>query len=254
MPLGIWLGSTENAPRCCRTFSSGDCDRRIDSLRVDFGPQSTRRRFGGSRGPKMPAPKLRNLRSYLPKSRRLRAPDNEGSVQMQECRQGGKRLQALVSWLEPVRRSCRKPSRRDGRDPHGCEARSTRVTSQISGHAIHPQSLEKRQAVEESFRFADGPLSASSRRRKSFTVSTWSSALTAPLEILLGDQGHDAQDLSKHGIFEAWFYELDFQFDSANTAVTYNSQDIPGHTGRPRPVRKRGNLLPNLHDRHVQSR
>ena len=49
-----------------------------------------------------------------------------------------------------------------------------------------------------------------------------------PLEILLGDQGHDAQDLSKHGIFEAWFYELDFQFDSANTAVTYNSQDIPG--------------------------
>ncbi len=49
-----------------------------------------------------------------------------------------------------------------------------------------------------------------------------------PVELTGGDQGHDSRDLSQHGIFEAYFYELDFQFVSANTAVTYNSQDMPG--------------------------
>lgn len=49
-----------------------------------------------------------------------------------------------------------------------------------------------------------------------------------PVESTGGDQGHDSRDLSQHGIFEAYFYELAFQFDSANTAVSYNSQDMPG--------------------------
>ena len=54
--------------------------------------------------------KLRNLRSYLPKSRR----GNEGSVQMRADK-ARKRLQALVSWLE---HGCEAAgSRRDGRDP-----------------------------------------------------------------------------------------------------------------------------------------
>ena len=188
VPLGIWLGSTENS-RVCTAMLQNLLER---GLRVDEsilcvvdggkgGPQSTRRRFGGSRGyPKMPAPqtpKSTLVPSQVPS--RLRAPDNEGSVQMQECRQGAQATSGIgvVARAKRLRRSCRKPSRRDGRDPHGCEARSTRVTSQISGHdkrhresqRHHPQSLEKRQAVEESFH--DSPMDRSRRRHGGEKVS-----------------------------------------------------------------------------------
>ena len=170
VPLGIWLGLDGKLSGVHRDVAepsrAGIADRGIDSLRSgrrQRDPQSTRRRFGGSRGyPKMPAPqtpKSSLVPSQVPS--RLRAPDNEGSVQMQECRQGAQATSGIgvVARAKRLRRSCRKPSRRDGRDPHGCEARSTRVTSQISGHdkrhresqRHHPQSLEKRQAVEESF-------------------------------------------------------------------------------------------------------
>ena len=188
VPLGIWLGSTENSRVCTAMLQNllerGLRDRRIDSLRSgrrQRDPQSTRRRFWGSRGyPKMPAPqtpKSTLVPSQVPS--RLRAPDNEGSVQMQECRQGAQATSGIgvVARAKRLRRSCRKPSRRDGRDPHGCEARSTRVTSQISGHdkrhresqRHHPQSLEKRQAVEESFH--DSPMDRSRRRHGGEKVS-----------------------------------------------------------------------------------
>ena len=190
VPLGIWLGSTEELSGVHRDVAepsrAGIADRRIDSLRSgrrQRDPQSTRRRFGGSRGyPKMPAPqtpKSTLVPSQVPS--RLRAPDNEGSVQMQECRQGAQATSGIgvVARAKRLRRSCRKPSRRDGRDPHGCEARSTRVTSQISGHdkrhresqRHHPQSLEKRQAVEESFH--DSPMDRSRRRHGGEKVSPY---------------------------------------------------------------------------------
>ena len=190
VPLGIWLGSTENS-RVCTAMLQNLLERglRLDEsilCVVDGGkgdPQSTRRRFGGSRGyPKMPAPqtpKSTLVPSQVPS--RLRAPDNEGSVQMQECRQGAQATSGIgvVARAKRLRRSCRKPSRRDGRDPHGCEARSTRVTSQISGHdkrhresqRHHPQSLEKRQAVEESFH--DSPMDRSRRRHGGEKVSPY---------------------------------------------------------------------------------
>ena len=90
VPLGIWLGSTENSRVCTAMLQNllerGLRDRRIDSLRSgrrQRDPQNTRRRFGGSRGyPKMPAPqtpKSTLVPSQVPS--RLRAPDNEGSVQ-----------------------------------------------------------------------------------------------------------------------------------------------------------------------------
>ena len=191
VPLGIWLGSTENS-RVCTAMLQNLLERglRIDEsiLCVVDGGKGIRKALVDVLGDlaviqRCQLHKLRNLRSYLPKSRHAYVLQTmKGSVQMQECRQGAQATSGIgvVARAKRLRRSCRKPSRRDGRDPHGCEARSTRVTSQISGHdkrhresqRHHPQSLEKRQAVEESFH--DSPMDRSRRRHggdKSFTVS-----------------------------------------------------------------------------------
>jgi hypothetical protein len=47
----------------------------------------------------------------------------------------------------------------------------------------------------------------------------------APIDTI---QGHDGGDLPGHGIFPTYFIEVDFQFDSSNTAESYNTQDDPG--------------------------
>jgi len=39
---------------------------------------------------------------------------------------------------------------------------------------------------------------------------------------------HDAQDLSKHSIFETAFTAFDFQFDAGDTTSRYNTADTPG--------------------------
>jgi hypothetical protein len=49
-----------------------------------------------------------------------------------------------------------------------------------------------------------------------------------PVEQLGGDPDFDSHDLSQHDIFEAYFYELEFQFFLEDTAITYNTQDMPG--------------------------
>ena len=132
VPLGIWLGSTENS-RVCTAMLQNLLERglRIDEsiLCVVDGGKGVRKALvdvlGDLRGyPKMPAPqtpKSTLVPSQVPS--RLRAPDNEGSVQMQECRQGAQATSGIgvVARAKRLRRSCRKPSRRDGRDPHGCE-------------------------------------------------------------------------------------------------------------------------------------
>ncbi len=46
-----------------------------------------------------------------------------------------------------------------------------------------------------------------------------------PLEANLA---FDANDLSKHGIFETYFVEFDFAFSALNTALAYNTADDPG--------------------------
>ena len=48
---------------------------------------------------------------------------------------------------------------------------------------------------------------------------------TAPFETYISS---DPGDLAKHGIFETYYYEDGFQFDSNQTTLQYNTQDDPG--------------------------
>jgi hypothetical protein len=41
-------------------------------------------------------------------------------------------------------------------------------------------------------------------------------------------QDHDAQDLSSHGIFDTYFTQIAFTFDSGNTSAEYNTADNAG--------------------------
>ena len=49
------------------------------------------------------------------------------------------------------------------------------------------------------------------------------------------DQLKDPGDLSKHGIFDTYFYQHPFTIDSNDKALTYNSQDNPGLGPTPDP-------------------
>ena len=49
-----------------------------------------------------------------------------------------------------------------------------------------------------------------------------------PLEVNLALQGFDAGDLAKHDIFPTFFSEFGFQFNPANRATGYNTQDDTG--------------------------
>ncbi len=49
-----------------------------------------------------------------------------------------------------------------------------------------------------------------------------------PFENLGGDQGHDGGDVGSHGIFDTFFTEFSFVFNSANTVTGYNTADNPG--------------------------
>ena len=190
VPLGIWLGSTENS-RVCTAMLQNLLERglRIDEsiLCVVDGGKGIRKALVDVLGDlaviqRCQLHKLRNLRSYLPKSRHAYV--LQTMKEAYKCKSADKARKptsgiGVVARAKRLRRSCRKPSRRDGRDPHGCEARSTRVTSQISGHdkrhresqRHHPQSLEKRQAVEESFH--DSPMDRSRRRHGGEKVSPY---------------------------------------------------------------------------------
>ena len=46
-----------------------------------------------------------------------------------------------------------------------------------------------------------------------------------PLEDIVEKQGWDSGDLPKHGIFNTYFYEFEFQFNSSNQIHRYNTQD-----------------------------
>ena len=187
VPLGIWLGSTEDS-RVCTAMLQNLLERglRIDEsiLCVVDGGKGIRKALVGVLGDlaviqRCQLHKLRNLRSYLPKSRHAYV--LQTMKEAYKCKSAAQATSGIgvVARAKRLRRSCRKPSRRDGRDPHGCEARSTRVTSQISGHdkrhresqRHHPQSVERRQAVEESFH--DSPMDRSRRRHGGEKVSPY---------------------------------------------------------------------------------
>ena len=109
VPLGIWLGCRRKtlgcAPRCCR-FSSGDCGSIESILCVVDGGKGIRKALVDVLGDlaviqRCQLHKLRNLRSYLPKSRHAYVLQTmKEAYKCKSADKARKRLQALVSWLE----------------------------------------------------------------------------------------------------------------------------------------------------------
>ena len=121
VPLGIWLGSTENS-RVCTAMLQDLLER---SLRVDEsilcvvdGGKGIRKALVDVLGDlaviqRCQIHKLRNLRSYLPKSRHAYVLQTmKEAYKVQECRQGAQATSGIgvVARAKRLRRSCRKPS------------------------------------------------------------------------------------------------------------------------------------------------
>ena len=109
VPLGIWLGSTENAPVCTALLQNLlERGLRIDEsiLCVIDGGKGIRKALLDVVGDlaviqRCQLHKLRNLRSYLPKSRHAYVLQTmKQAYKSNSAKKARKRLQALVSWLE----------------------------------------------------------------------------------------------------------------------------------------------------------
>ena len=126
VPLGIWLGSTENS-QVCTAMLQDLLERglRIDEsiLCVVDGGKGIRKALVDVLGDlaviqRCHFHKLRNLRSYLPKSRHAYV--LQTMKEAYKCKSADKGAQAtasigVVARAKRLRRSCRQPSRRDGR-------------------------------------------------------------------------------------------------------------------------------------------
>ena len=109
VPLGIWLGSTENS-RVCTAMLQDLLERglRVDEsiLCVVDGGKGIRKALVDVLGDlaviqRCQIHKLRNLRSYLPKSRHAYVLQTmKEAYKCKSADKARKRLQALVSWLE----------------------------------------------------------------------------------------------------------------------------------------------------------
>ena len=109
VPLGIWLGSTENS-RVCTAMLQNLLERglRVDEsiLCVVDGGKGVRKALVDVLGDlaviqRCQLHKLRNLRSYLPKSRHAYVLQTmKEAYKCKSADKARKRLQALVSWLE----------------------------------------------------------------------------------------------------------------------------------------------------------
>ncbi len=126
VPLGIWLGSTENS-RVCTAMLQDLLERglRVDEsiLCVVDGGKGIRKALVDVLGDlaviqRCQIHKLRNLRSYLPKSRHAYVLQTmKEAYKCKSADKARKRLQALVSWLE-----------RNGYDEAaGCDHRSEKA-------------------------------------------------------------------------------------------------------------------------------
>ena len=109
VPLGIWLGSTENATVCTALLQNLlERGLRIDEsiLCVIDGGKGIRKALIDVFGDlavikRCQVHKLRNLRSYLPKSRHAYVLQTmKQAYKSKSAKKARKRLQALVSWLE----------------------------------------------------------------------------------------------------------------------------------------------------------
>ena len=109
VPLGIWLGSSENATVCTALLQNLlERGLRIDEsiLCVIDGGKGIRKALIDVFGDlavikRCQVHKLRNLRSYLPKSRHAYVLQTmKHAYKSKSAKKARKRLQALVSWLE----------------------------------------------------------------------------------------------------------------------------------------------------------
>ncbi len=190
VPLGIWLGSTENS-RVCTAMLQDLLERglRVDEsiLCVVDGGKGIRKALVDVLGDlaviqRCQIHKLRNLRSYLPKSRHAYVLQTmKEAYKCKSADKARKRLQALVSWLERNGYDEAAGSLREGME-------ETLTVVKLAPPALLRQSLATTNAIENlngTIRrvsrnvkrwkspswFADGPLLASSPRRKSSGVS-----------------------------------------------------------------------------------
>ena len=173
VPLGIWLGSTENS-RVCTAMLQDLLDRglRVDEsiLCVVDGGKGIRKALVDVLGDlaviqRCQIHKLRNLRSYLPKSRHAYVLQTmKEAYKSKSADKARKKLRALVSWLERNGYDEAAGSLREGMEetltvvklalPESL--RKSLATTNSIEQRNHPQSIEKRQALEESFH--DSPM------------------------------------------------------------------------------------------------
>ena len=168
VPLGIWLGSTENS-RVCTAMLQDLLERglRVDEsiLCVVDGGKGIRKALVDVLGDlaviqRCQIHKLRNLRSYLPKSRHAYVLQTmKEAYKCKSADKARKRLQALVSWLERNGYDEAAGSLREGME-------ETLTVVKLALPALLRQSLATTNAIEN----LNGTL-----RRVSRNVKRWKS-------------------------------------------------------------------------------
>ena len=168
VPLGIWLGSTENS-RVCTAMLQDLLERglRVDEsiLCVVDGGKGIRKALVDVLGDlaviqRCQIHKLRNLRSYLPKSRHAYVLQTmKEAYKCKSADKARKRLQALVSWLERNGYDEAAGSLREGME-------ETLTVVKLAPPALLRQSLATTNAIEN----LNGTI-----RRVSRNVKRWKS-------------------------------------------------------------------------------
>ena len=186
--LGIWLGSTEKplgcAPRCCRTSRAGLARRCVDSLRSGRR-QRHRKALVDVLGDlaviqRCQIHKLRNLRSYLPKSRHAYVLQTMKEAYKCKSAQGAQATSGIGVVARAKRHDEAAGSLREGMEetltvvklgcpPYFASLLPRRTPLRISTN--HSQSIEKRQALEESFH--GSPMDRSWRRHRAERVPAY---------------------------------------------------------------------------------
>ena len=145
VPLGIWLGSTENS-QVCTALLQDLLERglRIDEsmLCVVDGGKGIRKALDDVLGDlaviqRCQIHKLRNLRAHLPKKRHAYVCQAmKQAYKSKSADNARKQLQTLASWLERIGYDEAAGCLREGMEEtaHRSEARSARVTPQVSCH------------------------------------------------------------------------------------------------------------------------
>ena len=168
VPMGIWLGSTENAPVCTALLQNLlERGLRIDEpiLCVIDGGKGIHKALVDVLGDlaviqRCQVHKLRNLRSHLPKSRHAYVCQTmKDAYKNESAAKARKRLQALVSWLE-----------RNGYDEAAGSLREGMEETLTVLKLALPESLRKALATTNAIENLNGTI-----RRVSRNVKRWKS-------------------------------------------------------------------------------